>query len=124
MKACVIGLGSNEETEELLLSVREELCRHFPDILFSSLLHTQPVDFASPRLFWNCMAVCITSLPLEQIRGLLKQIEIAYGRCPEDKSQGIVKIDLDVLSYDGQAFKPSDWEREYVCQGAEELGLL
>lgn len=124
MKTCVIGLGSNEETEGLLRSVREELCRYFPDILFSNLLHTRPVDFASSRLFWNCVAVCTTSLPLEQTRGLLKQIENAYGRCQEDKSLGIVKIDLDVLSYDGKRFKLSDWEREYVRQGAEELGLL
>ena len=71
--------------------------------------------------FFNMTAVCTTSLPPTGIKQLLKQIETALGRKPEDKAHGIVKIDLDLLAYDGQILKQEDWKRPYVQEGVNEL---
>ena len=51
----------------------------------------------------------------------LKAIEKRLGRMLEDKKKGIVKIDIDLLTYDGEVLKVNDWKREYVCQGVMEL---
>lgn len=120
-KECFIGLGSNENTASNMISAQKDLLRFFPDIRFSSLLQTRPIGFCSPNPFFNMTAVCTTSLPLTGIRQLLKQIEMALGRKPEDKAHGIVKIDLDLLAYDGQILKPEDWKRSYVREGVNEL---
>ena len=124
MKQCIVGLGSNENTPSAILSAQAELERIFPDIIFSRLTRTAPVDFVSPRLFYNCVAACTTARSLTEVHDLLKQIEAALGRKPEDKACGIVRIDLDLLSYDGEILKPMDWGRTYVEEGRKELEHL
>ena len=52
---------------------------------------------------------------------LLKQIEKENGRLPEDKQQGIVKLDIDLLKYDDSILKPKDMEKDFVQAGLKEL---
>ncbi len=121
MKTCFIGMGSNEASPTLLLAAQKDLLAMFPDAVFSRLMQTVPVGFRSPRLFYNQVARCSTSLSSEEIRERLKQIELAHGRQPGDKTRGIVKIDLDLLSYDSIILKPEDWQRADVKKGITEL---
>lgn len=39
----------------------------------------------------------------------------------EDKSQGIVKLDIDLLMYDDDILKPDDMKRDFIKQGLKEL---
>ena len=32
-----------------------------------------------------------------------------------------MKIDIDLLCYDGEVLKPQDWQRGDVCEGVAEL---
>lgn len=121
IKTCVIGLGSNEPSPRYILSAQSALLAAFPGIRFSRLQQTFPIRFPSTRLFYNQVALCTTSLPLSEVRILLKKIETAHGRRPEDKASGIVKLDLDLLCYDGCVLKPDDWSRTYIRKGVEEL---
>jgi 2-amino-4-hydroxy-6-hydroxymethyldihydropteridine diphosphokinase len=43
------------------------------------------------------------------------------GRCAEDKEQGIVRLDIDILVYDHEILKPADLERDYVQEGLKAL---
>ena len=52
---------------------------------------------------------------------VVENIEQEQGRLPEDKVQGIVKLDIDLLVYDDDVLKPKDLEREFVKIGLEEL---
>ena len=45
------------------------------------------------------------------------------GRLPEDKAQGIVKLDIDLLTYDDIILKPKDMERKFIIEGMESLDL-
>ena len=36
------------------------------------------------------------------------------GRSTEDRQQGIVRLDLDILEYDGVRHHLADWDRHYV----------
>ncbi|MBR1683250.1 MAG: 2-amino-4-hydroxy-6-hydroxymethyldihydropteridine diphosphokinase [Bacteroidaceae bacterium] len=119
-----IGLGTNAEYGSLMLqSARRKLGIAFRgEQRFSEPVQTQPVDFPGGRLFLNQVAVIETTVPPTLMRSLLKGIERELGRKPEDVQEGIVKIDLDLLSVDGQIFKAEDWQRDYVQAALAELG--
>ena len=121
MKKCFIGLGSNERTAARLLAAQSDLRMSFPGIMFSRLVQTAPVGFDSPRMFYNQVACFTTPLTASQVRECLKKIERDHGRTPDDKARGIVKIDIDLLCYDGEVLKPQDWQRGDVCEGGAEL---
>ena len=118
-----IGIGTHVECASLLLqSVRRKLSIAFRgEQRFSQLVQTEPVDIQSSRTFTNQVALIETTVPPTLIRSLLKGIERELGRKPEDVQEGIVKIDLDLLSLDGKILKPEDWERDYVKAAVAEL---
>ena len=121
LHTCLLCLGSNLDGAIRLSAARSALRSHFPDIRVSEELVTEAIGsgFLSP--FHNQVARFETPQDAESIRTLLKSIEQAQGRLPEDKAQGIVKLDIDLLMIDDQVLKPKDMEREFVKQGMEEL---
>ena len=118
---CILCLGSNLDAATRLSAARSVLLSHFPDIRFSQEMVTEAIGsgFLSP--FHNQVARFTTPLDAESVRKLLKGIEQAQGRLPEDKAQGIVKLDIDLLKYDDCVLKPKDMEREFVLVGMREL---
>ena len=121
MHTCLLCLGSNLDASTRLSAARSALLPHFPHIRFSEEMVTEAIGsgFLSP--FHNQVASLETSLSAEQVRVILKNIEQGQGRLPEDKTQGIVKLDIDLLVYDDGVLKPKDLEREFVKIGLEEL---
>ena len=118
---CLLCLGSNLDGATRLSAARHALLSHFPDIRFSREMVTEAIGtgFLSP--FHNQVARLTTPLSAEEVRGILKQIERDNGRLPEDKANGIVKLDVDLLVYDEVVLKAKDLEREFVRIGLEEL---
>ena len=120
---CLLCLGSNLDGATRLSAARHVLLSHFPDIRFSQEMVTEAIGtgFLSP--FHNQVARLTTPLSAEEVRVILKQIERDNERLPEDKAQGIVKLDVDLLVYDKVVLKAKDLEREFVRIGLEELNL-
>lgn len=118
-----IGIGSNLERGDLaLIWAQRKLAIAFRGTQrFSTPQQTQPIDFPSANFFTNQVALIETSLPPIIIRPLLKSIERQYGRKPEDKEKGIVKLDLDLLCLDDEVLKSEDWERPYIKEAIKEL---
>lgn len=102
-------------------AARIALALHFPDIRFSTEMETEAIGsgFLSP--FSNQVAQLTTPLSAEEVRTILKSIEKENGRLPEDKAQGIVKLDIDLLKFDDAILKPQDLEKSYVLEGLAEL---
>ena len=121
MKKCFIGLGSNERTAAQLLAAQSDLRRSFPGIVFSRLVRTAPVGFGFAPHVLQSGGLLTTPLTASQVRECLKKIERDHGRTPDDKARGIVKIDIDLLCYDGEVLKPQDWQRGDVREGVAEL---
>ena len=121
LHTCLLCLGSNLDGATRLSAARKALRSHFPDIRFSRELVTEAIGshFLSP--FHNQVARLTTPLSAEEVRAILKGIEQAQGRLPEDKANGIVKLDIDLLRHDDHVLKPKDMERDFVKQGMEEL---
>lgn len=115
--SCLLCLGSNHDWHLHIAEAHKALALHFPGIRFGNEMETEAIGsgFLSP--FCNQVAQLHTSLSAEEVRTVLKQIERENGRLPEDKSKGIVKLDIDLLTYDDQILKPQDLEKDFVRQG-------
>jgi 2-amino-4-hydroxy-6-hydroxymethyldihydropteridine diphosphokinase len=107
-------MGSNIQREAQLKAAREALRRLFPDIRFSDEMLTEAIGQGYLSPFSNQMARFTTALSAEEVHTLLKDLEHHAGRRPEDKAQGLVKLDADLLMYDGEVLKPEDLQRGYV----------
>ena len=119
--SCLLCLGSNYNRHLHMEEARKALMELFPTIRFSEEMTTEAIGdkFLSP--FSNQVAKLETSLTIEEIRSLLKKIEKDNERLPEDKGQGIVKLDIDLLMYDDLTLKPNDMEKDYVVKGISSL---
>lgn len=120
-ESCLICLGSNYDREIHMNAARKALSETFPNIRFGEELETEAIGegFSSP--FSNQLATFQTSLTTDEIRQRLKEIELDNGRMPQEKSQGIVKIDIDILIHGSRILKPEDLKRDYIQQELERL---
>ena len=118
-----IGMGSNlPKGGQMLLWARRRLAELVGgEQHYSTALRTEPVDFPYPQPFTNQVARIETELSAEAIRRRLKSLEREAGRKPEDKAQGIVRLDLDLLCFEGRVLKAKDWQRQDVISAREEL---
>ena len=103
-----ISLGSNTEQEQHIEEAIERLKTVFSDITFTQPQWTEPVGVVSDR-YLNCLANFTTSLSLQQLVQLLKDVETAMGDTHENHKQGIVLIDLDVIKYGDKEVKKIAW---------------
>lgn len=122
MKKIIIVLGSNHEQEKNVGFAMNQLSQNFPGVRFSRLLWTEPIGMENSPRFVNALAIAFTDLPEPTVVSVLKGIERQCGRTKEEKSQGIVKLDLDLLLYGDTRRKEEDWERDYVKQLLGEMG--
>ena len=99
-----ISLGSNTEQEQHIEEAIERLKTVFSDITFTQPQWTEPIGVVSDR-YLNCLANFTTSLSLQQLVQLLKDVETAMGDTHENHKQGIVLIDLDVIKYGDKEVK-------------------
>ncbi len=119
--SCILCIGSNFQREIQMPFARQRLCAHFPSIRFGEEMETIAIGEGVHSPFSNQVAVLETELSFEEIRSILKAIERESGRTPEDKAQGIVRLDIDMLTFDEGVLKPEDLQREYVQRGLKEL---
>ncbi len=78
-----------------------------PDIHWEEARWTEPVDFPNPALFLNQKATFDTRMLRDELRQCFKDIERQCGRLPEDKARGIVRMDIDLLTYGDEVLKAS-----------------
>lgn len=121
MHTYIICIGSNYNREENLLLAQRQLTALFPSICFADEEETEPFLFHNPALFTNQVARFEAETNIEQVKAQIKSIEYLAGRRPEDKANGKVVLDIDLLMYDETVLKPKDMERDYVIRGIEQL---
>lgn len=114
LHTCLLCMGSNTGRKTRMENARKALAHSFPDIRFGAEMETEAIGsgFLSP--FSNQVARLTTPLSAEEVRTVLKSIEKENGRLPEDKAQGIVKMDIDLLMYDELILKPKDLEKDFI----------
>lgn len=116
-----ICLGSNEQGAYYLDFARKRLSSLFPEIYFSPVEETKPLNMSRPALFANQLARFSSDYTQLEVEAVLKRIEQEAGRLPEDKEQEIVKLDLDLLLCGDCVCRPQDMERDYIRWGLASL---
>ena len=114
---CLLCMGSNTNRFTQLSDARKVLSEAFPDIHFGELMETQAIGSGFHSPFSNQLARFTTTLSSESVHNLFKELERHSGCLPGDKAQGIVKLDIDLLTFDNKVLKPEDMKREYIRRG-------
>lgn len=102
---CTLCLGSNTEAESNVEKARKMLTTLLPGIRWEKAQWTEPVNFPYPALFLNQLAIFDTTKTCNELRQCFKNIERQCGRLPKDKAQGIVRMDIDLITYGEKKLK-------------------
>ena len=96
----IIGISSNFHARETVESGIRALRQLFPDLRFSSLKTTAPLQGTGPD-YINAVAVAETELPPDAVVIALKSMEQAAGRRLNHRTS--ICLDLDLMDYGGMA---------------------
>lgn len=114
MNTFIISMGSNENRTENMSRCRCLLSKYYPDIMFSEMINTEPFGDNYQSDFLNQLALINSEDDDLTMTERLKKIEAEIGRQSEEKSRGIIKIDVDLLVVNGNIIKVEDFERPYI----------
>jgi 2-amino-4-hydroxy-6-hydroxymethyldihydropteridine diphosphokinase len=95
-----IGIGSNIAPEENLENAAKELRNVFPEIIFSHVFQSDPLERKDQAPFLNAVARFVSEKSPEEVLRLLQQIESSLGKNVPFRF-GPRTIDLDLLLYEG-----------------------
>ncbi len=110
----IVALGSNDHPEQHILQATNELNRLLEEVCWSSAVYTLPIGCSNPSSFLNKVAVAKTSMDVDELQALFKEVERRMGRTAEGKRQGIIPIDIDLIRWNDRLLKPDDYHRDYV----------
>lgn len=116
MHKVLLSIGTNYNTESNLKLAMDKLRNSFVDIKFTEIAKSKPYGNNYKNSFLNVLAFFKTDMQQQDIVHSLKSIEASMGRKAEDKSKGIIIIDIDLIKWDNEIIKPQDFQREYVIQ--------
>lgn len=123
MNLCIIGIGSNIETEVNIPKALQYLKEHMKVLQVSEIIQTKPIGMTNQDYFTNGAVKIETNWSKEKLYKYLKQVEDQMGR---DRSQvrfGPRCIDLDILIWNGEIVDPDYYTRDFLRQSAAELGF-
>jgi 2-amino-4-hydroxy-6-hydroxymethyldihydropteridine diphosphokinase len=109
----IIAIGSNVNAATNIETAEEALRKTLTDVRFSRCVTTTPIGIQSDK-FLNELAFAHTNHGMPQIERSLKYIEKMCGSTAAEHRRGIVKLDLDLLMFDGKKLHTKDWTRSYV----------
>lgn len=92
------------------------------DIRFTFIVQTDPIGIDSPK-FTNCVGIAYTTLPLQEIKDIFKEIERECEDTEEKRKNNLIEMDIDILEYDGKRYHEKDWNRQYIIDMVEEAEL-
>lgn len=118
----ILSLGSNLDSDMNIECADMELQAHFVSIYFSEPVYTNPIGGSEDTPpFLNQIAIGYTTEDPENLRDLFKEIEQLLGRNAQDDEELRIPIDIDLLQWNNQNFKPEDMRRDYVLAGIRSL---
>lgn len=109
----VLALGTNKEQKANMDKATRLLEETLTDIRQSRELWTEPIGMVSES-FLNKMMSGYTYMSLADLTQATKAIEKRCGRTADSKSRGEVRMDIDIMGFDGERLHGDDWARNYI----------
>lgn len=116
----ILCLGSNADQEANIQQAQQLLRNEYASIDFTPSIWTEPVGVVSPP-YLNCLATMSIKDSLSCLHDKTKAIERLMHSSREERKDNIVRIDIDILSFDHKHYHEDDWNRDYVKQLIEVL---
>jgi len=114
MNHCLLSLGSNDAPEAALEQAREILKQRFQAIHWGVAKKTEPIGMPpGTPWFMNQVGSFHTPLSAKELRSVLKKMEEFIGQTPQSKKEGIIRIDMDLLCFNGKVIKEKEYN--YPC---------
>ena len=121
MREVCLSLGSNHglrrrNVEDAMDWIRKILteCRS------SSIYETKAFHGYGPAYF-NAVMSGYSSLDHDSLNRMLKDYEIKCGRTVEARDRNEVIIDIDIVLWDKEIVRPTDYSREFFQKGYKEI---
>ena len=121
MQKCIICIGSNYNRKENLFFCTAKAGGFVSFHPFHVRTGNAAFVFSESGVIFQSGSTVLFRSREERVRKELKAIEKSAGRCPEDKKEEKVCLDIDLLAFDDRVLKPEDLKREYIVKGLEEL---
>lgn len=121
MNTAIIMLGSNTNAEENIDLAKEKISEFYEIVSVSSALITKPHGKHYQADFRNEAVKLLSDETAEETKATFKQIEIELGRTPENKKQGNMPIDIDMI-YWNEAVVSKDYDHfDFVKKCTDEI---
>ena len=119
----IISLGSNKDAEKNMKTACDALDTLLPALFWSDAVETEAEGCSRKSMFLNRVGMGFTYMSIDELKMHFKLIDTFLGRTPEDKAQGIIPIDIDLLKWNEEVLKADDMQRYYVVEGMERLRI-
>lgn len=116
----ILCLGSNANQEANIQQAQQLLRNEYASIDFTPSIWTEPVGVVSPP-YLNCLATMSIKDSLSCLHDKTKAIERLMHSSREERKDNIVRIDIDILSFDHKHYHEDDWSRDYVKRLIQDL---
>lgn len=114
---CYLCLGSNMPPKlrrlDQALNALGDICT----VMSTSESIESDDDSGLGQRYLNLVAMCTTTMNLDDMRVAIRDIEASQGRRPDSKERGSMPIDIDIVVFDDIVVSPYDFSRPYftIC---------
>lgn len=121
MNTVIIGIGSNLDAESNIPKMLKILETKVKVLNVSSLLKTKPIGIVDQPDFTNGAVKIETSLTIEKLNEVLKNIEDKLGRDRTIPKFGPRCIDLDIAVWNGEIVDKDYYTRDFLQKSVKEI---
>lgn len=118
---CIIGIGSNINTETNISKMLEILKDHVEIVKVSEMIKTKPIGIENQSDFTNGAVKIKTELNREDLNHLLKKIEDEMGRDRTAPKFGPRNIDLDIVIWNDEIVDDDYYTRDFLRKSVSEI---
>lgn len=125
MAKALISLGANtpdkkKRLDDAIVAIAQIAC-----IKVQTPIYETPAEGSTVTLpYANALILIETEAEYDELRATFKQWEAQAGRTPESKAQGIIPLDVDIITWNDKVIKERDMEFNYMKKGLELLGKI
>lgn len=114
----VLGLGANHGDRYATLNrAMTSLSQVLENFRCSNFYETPAIGKNSTGTYLNAVVSADTTLSMQDLDALLKQLEIEAGRDELARSRGEVPLDLDIVVYADTIVRPRDYAQSFFRIG-------
>ncbi len=114
----VISLAANDENRYATLAATRAALEQIVTIEAATPFYETKAEGTSAQApYLNAMMKVSTEHTQEELNEIFKRMECEAGRTPESKAQGIIPLDIDILTWNHLDLKPEELNYNYVKEG-------